>query len=118
MDSITSYEPFKGATSTDSLEGKIQKLINNFTTLKDKYNLLKEDHEKVLIAYSELEEDKNHLVNEKGLLVQKLTQLEEELSQKKSELTDLRETNLELDSITKTAVDKIDSILSSVDFDL
>jgi len=118
MDSVLNHEPNKGAPSADSLEVKIQKLINNFSVLKEKYTLLKEDHEKVLTSSIELEEEKNHLTSEKSLLIQKITQLEEELMQKSNELKYLKDTNTELDAITKTAVSKIDSILSQVDFDI
>ena len=118
MDNVTSYEPFKGTASTDSLEGKIQKLINNYSSLKDKYTLIKEERDKFATTNQELEDENNHLTREKGILVQKITQLEEELSQRTSDLNYMKETNLELDAITKTAVSKIDSILSQVDFDL
>ncbi|MCK9330123.1 MAG: hypothetical protein PHY08_05615 [Candidatus Cloacimonetes bacterium] len=104
-------------TTHITLQEKIQKLIDNFTALKEKYSNLKEEYEKTLTSNIELEDDKNQILNEKNHLEQKIIQLQEELETKTEELNKAKNLNEELDSITKVAASKIDILLSQCDID-
>jgi len=99
------------------LHAKIQKLIDSFNLLKGKYSLLKDDYERTLTSNIELEELNSQLMNEKTHLEQKITQLGEELQIKINEIKNLKETNKELDSLTKEVADKIDTVLSEFDLE-
>ncbi|MCL1826534.1 MAG: hypothetical protein FWG20_00665 [Candidatus Cloacimonetes bacterium] len=100
-----------------TIQDKIQKLIDNFATLKTKYNVLKTDYEKALTTNIELDDEKNQWLNEKAFLEQKVLQLSNELKEKTAEIDELKEKSKEYDSITKVAVSKIDDLLSKIDFD-
>ena len=100
-----------------TIQDKIQKLIDNFATLKNKYNVLKADYEKALTTNIELDDEKNQWLNEKAFLEQKVVQLTEEIKEKTAEVEALKEKSKEYDSITKVAVSKIDDLLSNIDFD-
>ena len=101
-----------------SLEEKIQKLINMCAAYKEKYDSMKEDYEKSMTGTIVLEEEKAQLLNEKSHLELKIAQLNEELQFKISEINKLKEMNTELDTITQTAVSRIDKLLSECEFDL
>jgi len=101
-----------------TIQDKIQKLIENFASLKEKYNSLKEEHQTTLKANIELEEDKALWQNEKVLLEQKVNHLTEEIRSKMIEINELKDKNNEYDNFTKTAALKIDDLLSNVDFEV
>jgi chromosome segregation ATPase len=121
MEFMNNPEPLEVKTEPNhqiSLQDKIQKLIDNFTSLKEKYATLKEDYEKVLTNNIELEEEKTQWVNEKIQLEQKVAHLDEELQTKNLEIASLKDSNVEFDSLTKTAVGKIDQILAELDLEI
>ena len=101
-----------------SIQDKIQKLIDNFSILKEKYKTLKEDYEKVLASNIELDDEKNQWINEKTLLEQKVLQLTDELKNKVQENQELKTKHNEYDIYSKTAALKIDDLLSNLDFDV
>ena len=99
----------------NTLEGKIQKLINSFTMLKEKYESLKEENELTLTTNIELEDEKNQWQNEKSHLQQKIAQLEEQLLARTNEVDHLKEANIELEGLTQEVASKIDDLISQVD---
>jgi predicted nuclease with TOPRIM domain len=117
METVSTSKATSEAVTDDSLESKIQKLIDGFTTLKEKYTRLKEDYEKTLTANVELEDEKTLWINEKTHLMQKVTQLEEELSIKTAEVTTLSEKYKKADNMKKAISTQIDDILSLPEFE-
>jgi len=101
-----------------SLEEKIEKLILLCTTYKDKYDELKLDYQKTLTANIELEDEKKHLLNEKQFLEKRIIQLDDELMAKIQEIENLNASNLELDSITKSAASRIEKLLADSEFEV
>ncbi len=117
ISSVELNEKKQEQTTNINLQEKIQKLIDNFTALREKYSSLKEEYEKTLTSNIELDDEKTQLLNEKTHLEQKIVQLEEELELKTNELNNVKNLNEELDSITKVAASKIDILLSQCDID-
>ena len=103
----TVYEP----SAPLSIEAKIQKLINMCSAYKEKYDFLKEDYEKMMSINSELRQEKSQLEN-------RIIQLNEDLQSKVSEIDKLKDLGTELDHLTKTAVSKIDLLISECEFDI
>ena len=101
-----------------SIQDKIQKLVDSFAALKEKYSGLKDEYETVLKINIELDDEKNQWITEKTHLEQKVLQLTEELKNKDREIKELNEKATEYDHFSKTAAIKIDDLLSKVDFDI
>ena len=100
-----------------TLQEKVQKLIDSFTTLKEKHASLKEDYERTLTSNIELEYINTQLVSEKIYLEQKISQLSEQYLSNLSEINLLKEKNLELENLTLDAVSKIDLILDEFELE-
>ena len=100
-----------------TLQEKVQKLIDNFTTLKEKHASLKEEYETTLTNNIELEDTNNQLMSEKMYLEQKVAQITEHLQTNLMELNVLKEKNLELENLTLDAVSKIDQILNQCEME-
>ena len=97
-----------------NLDEKIQKLINNYTELKNKYADL-------VIANAELEKELADLRNYKTINSTKLMELEASTSKQSEEIEFLREENKSLrsqvdnyDNKMKEASTKIDSIFDQL----
>ncbi len=97
------------------LDGKIQKLINNYTNLKNKYAEL-------LIQKADLEQSNRDLTEYKLEHSEKLRQMEATNDLQRTNIVDLREENSRIqeqlqkyENKTKDALSKIDSILSQID---
>ena len=58
-------EPLKEQAAHMSLHDKVQKLIDAYTSLKEKYNSQKEYYEKTLTVNIELDDEKSQWMNEK-----------------------------------------------------
>ena len=101
-----------------TIQDRVQKLIDSFATLKEKYKTLKEDYERVLTSNIELDDEKSLWVNEKAILEQKISQLVADLKNKDKEMEELKEKNSENDLYSKQAVMKIDDLLSNIDLDV
>ena len=100
-----------------TLPEKLQKLVNNYVDLKDKYENLKADYEKTLTSNIELEDEKTQFMNEKSHLELKIAQLTEELLNKTAEVNVWKDKYNEIDNNTKAAVSRIDSLLAQCDID-
>ena len=114
MDSLFNTIPTESVTSTTqaSLPEKLQKLINNYVDLKDKYEILKKDFEANLTANIELDDEKTQLINEKNHLAQTIVKLSEELKVKEREVVEWKEKYQSINENTIQAVEKIDALLA------
>lgn len=100
-----------------SLQERVQKLIDNYTSLRERHAVLKDDYERALTSNIELEDTNTQLVSEKMYLEQKVSHLSEQLRTNLEELSSLREKNIELETLTHEAASKIDQILDQCEFD-
>jgi len=84
-----------------SLQAKIQKLIDNYASLKERFTELQTEKELLTICIIELEDEKSQWMNEKIRLEQKIMELEEMAS--------------DYNSVNKTVVSKIDELLAQIE---
>jgi len=97
------------------LDEKIQKLINNYTNLKNKYAEL-------IIEKADLEQSNRDLTEYKLENSEKLRQMDATNNMQKANLQEMQEDNsrlhdqlLKYENKTKEALSKIDSILNQID---
>lgn len=97
------------------LDEKIQRLINNYTNLKNKYAEL-------IIEKADLEQSNRDLTEYKLENSEKLRQMDATNNMQKANLQELQEDNSRLqdqlykyENKTKEALSKIDSILNQID---
>jgi len=109
------YVTFSDNAGELTLEEKVKRLIGRYQQLKEKYANLKQDFERTVTANIELDGEKTQWENEKGLLMLKVAQLEEELQTQSAMLDQLNQQNALLDTNSKSAVQKIDVLLSLLD---
>jgi len=109
------YVSFSDTTAELTLEQKVIKFIGRFQQLKERYSTLKQDYERTVTSNIELEDEKTQWENERGLLMLKVAQLEDELLTQSAMLDHLNQQNAVLDNNTKTAIQKIDSLLTQID---
>jgi len=109
------YSMFSENNSELTLEEKVKKLIGRYQHLKDKHATLKQDFERTVTTNIELEDEKTQWENEKGLLMLKVAQLEEELLTQSAMLNHLNQQNSILDANSRTAIQRIDVLLTQLD---
>jgi len=109
------YGLFSENTGELTLEEKVKKLIALYQHLKDKHSTLKQDFERTVTTNIELEDEKTQWENEKGLLMLKVAQLEEELLTQSAIVNRLNQQNSFMDASSKTAIQKIDVLLTLLD---
>lgn len=98
-----------------TLQEKIQLLIDNFSKLKEKYNYLTEEKNKVENDYLELDDLYGKLKNENEQMIQKISEMQLMIDNLNNENNSLKSQCESLDNITKVAASKIDLVLSQLE---
>ena len=105
----------EGDAPLTQLQLKIQKLIDNYKELKEKYDTLVHDRDTIEASYMELDDNYKQLK-------ETCTQLEDNLQAEKAEKERMISENEtlntrinEFDNVSKVAVSKIDLLLSQMD---
>lgn len=96
------------------LHEKIQILIDNYSSLKEKYAQLSEEKNKLEMDYLELDDSLKAISNQLSEQTHLNAQLNEQLNRQNQEIMQLKTNNENLENITKVAASKIDVVLSQL----
>ncbi len=96
------------------LHEKIQILIDNYSSLKEKYAQLSEEKNKLEMDFLELDDSFKDISNQLSEQAKINLQLTEQLNRQTQEIIQLKTNNENLENITKVAASKIDVVLSQL----